>query len=176
MLAHKFRQADEPLATFRALFTHPQPRRQARGYFDTTKQRRIRARLAQPTTPGEGQVGKEGGRMRRVNHQRGERRQNILLKEACRLQTLTISEILPAKDAEAVRHQSKVERRETRLLLLNHSDDGGAKIGEKFCVSPIVFDAQDRDALHEELIQVGGENGEKFETLEEGRALVERFR
>lgn len=35
-------------------------------------------------------------------HQRGESRQNILLEEFCRLKTLAIGEIFPAKEADAM--------------------------------------------------------------------------
>src|SRR4029077_3372056 len=142
------------------------PRRQASSHFDATIQRCIGAGLTKPTHPGEGQVGEEWSRVHRVNHQRGESWQYILLEEFCRLKTLPIGEIFPAQEPDAMLLKFRQERSKTLLLLFDHGDDYCAEIRQEFSLSPIAFDPQDRDALHEKLIQVGREDRKELKTLE----------
>jgi hypothetical protein len=61
--------------------------------------------------------------------------------------------------------ESRQERCKACPLLFDHIDNDGAEGCQKFSVCPSVLDPQDRDALHEKLIQVGREDGEKLKAL-----------
>ena len=61
--------------------------------------------------------------------------------------------------------KSRQKRGKALLLLLDHADDYGAKVGEELRMGPSVLHPQDRDALHEKLIEVGSEDGKKLEAL-----------
>src|SRR5262245_29585427 len=103
--------------------------------------------------------------MRRVNNQWSKSRQNIFLEEFCCLLTLPVSQILPLKEPDTVLLKLRQKRSKTRLLLPDHADDHSAQIGQKFSVSSSVLDPQDRNPLHEELIEIGCEDGKKLEAL-----------
>jgi hypothetical protein len=103
--------------------------------------------------------------VRRVDNQRRESWQNILLEEFCRLDPLPSAEIFPAQESDAMLLKSRQERCKACALLFDHIDNYGAEGCQKFSVCPSVLDPEDRDPLHEELIQVGREDGEKFKAL-----------
>jgi hypothetical protein len=62
--------------------------------------------------------------------------------------------------------KSRQERSKALFLLLDHADDYGPKIVKELSVRTVVLDPQDGNSLHEELIQVGGEDSKKLEALE----------
>src|SRR5262245_48403010 len=103
--------------------------------------------------------------MRRANNQRGKSRQNIILDESACLLALPSGEIFPAQEPNAVLLKLRQKRSKTGLLLSDHGDDHSAQIGQKFGVSSGVLDHQNRDPLHEELIEIGREDGEKLKAL-----------
>jgi len=103
--------------------------------------------------------------VRRVNNQWGKSRQNIFLEEFGCLLALPSGEIFPAQEPDAVLLKLRHKRIKTGLLLSDHGDDHSAQIGQKFGVSSGVLDHQDRDPLHEELIEIGREDGEKLKAL-----------
>src|SRR5262249_7308269 len=102
--------------------------------------------------------------------------QNIFLEEFGRLLALPSSEIFPAQEPDAVLLKLRQKSSETGLLLPDHADDHSAQIGQKFGVSSRVLDHQNRDPLHEELIEIGREDGEKLKALKQWRALVQSLR
>jgi hypothetical protein len=104
--------------------------------------------------------------VRRVNHERGQGRQNILLKEFCCLKALPIGEIFPTEDSDAMLLKSRQQRGKARLLLPDDANGYGPQIFKELRVCAIVLDPQDRDPLHEKFIEVGGEDGKELEALE----------
>src|SRR5262252_2045323 len=98
----------------------------------------MRAGLLQPAYPGEGQVGKEWSRVRRVDNQWGKSRPNVILEEFCRLETLPIGEICPTQDPNAMVFKLWHQRGIAFVLLLDHADDYGAKICQKLSVLAVV--------------------------------------
>ena len=60
-------------------------------------------------------------------------------------------------------------------LLLEHGLESRANLASQPLAVRSAMLAQHRHPLHEELVEIGGEDGEELDTLEEGRPLVQRL-
>jgi hypothetical protein len=107
----------------------------------------------------------------------------VLVEVLARLGTLRVVEFLPAGEPHAAGGQRRSQLLVALGLLLEHGEQHRA---QPLHVRVEVLDAgrapagvgaraHGADALHVELVEVRGEDGQEFEPLEQRRALVERL-
>src|SRR5215470_4689543 len=110
--------------------------------------------------------------MGRVDDLRGQRRGHILGEEAARLESLPLAEVGPAEESHTVLLQTRRERDETRLLLLDHRNDETARLLEDVRAGGVHRRVVDSHPLHEELVEIRREDGEELQALQERNPLV----
>src|SRR2546421_540412 len=107
-----------------------------------------------------------------------ERRQgggDVAVEVIAALAFLLFIELFPAQQVNALLRQRRHQHlAETARLLLDQTDDDLAQPAEHLtpCGGPALEDA---DALHEELVEVRGKDGEELEAFQQRRAFIERL-
>src|SRR5262245_52772046 len=100
-------------------------------------------------------------------------------EEVRRLGPLALAEVAPPHDPHAVACDLGQELGQARALLLEQADDGIAQALQESGLTPVavslVLDAEGGDALHEELVEIGREDRQVFQTLEERGASILRL-
>src|SRR5262245_46322188 len=120
--------------------------------------------------------------MRWIDHQRREHWINLLAKQLVGLTPLVFGELLPVKQVDSLARQGRSERLPIDLrqrgrhvenlltqgsLMLECAGSQSNGIGLR-AGAPL----EHAETLHEELVEIGADDGHKLEPLQERRALV----
>jgi hypothetical protein len=96
------------------------------------------------------------------------------VEEAAGFVFLGLSEVLPLAEEDAVRGEAgEDDVAEAVGLAIEHGEQFVAELLNEGALRLGLRDAEGEGALHEEFVEVGGEDGEELGALEEWSALVE---
>ena len=157
--------------------------RQQRRHLDPGEHGDALLRVDQRDREVERQPGDEGERVRRVDHQRRQHRVDALLEHLGQAGPLVPGQLLPAQDLDALGSQSGLDLvREDSRVPARQQAGLGQGVLQQLLGGPAdgVLDREARrhsphqagDPDLEELVQVGGEDGQEADALEQGDLLV----
>ena len=180
---HQFLQRDETTLALLDPGPDRQPLRQRGGHLDAHQDPVRVVGLPEHEAPGRRQVGHERERVRRIEAERDQRGRDVAVEVFARLVPLLVRKPVPRRELNSMAHEAAAQVLEALGAAQQH---GKQRMAQPQDVRVELFDdgqvaagvgarAHGPDALHEELVEIGGEDGQELESLEQRHPFVERF-